>query len=79
MWTLKRASDKGSKEAAESVRWLRLMAFLSVAVPLVIYAIFGVVGFLRATDETDARVSRSLRVAHEHASKVMATSEAVAE
>ncbi|KRC20111.1 hypothetical protein ASE31_26420 [Acidovorax sp. Root217] len=55
------------------------MAFLSVAVPLVIYAIFGVVGFLRATDETDARVSRSLRVAHEHASKVMATSEAVAE
>ena len=58
---------------------LRLMAFLSVAVPLAIYAIFGVVGFLRATDETDARVSRSLRVAHEHASKVMATSEAVAE
>ena len=79
MWTMRRASDKGSKEAAESVRWLRRMAVLSVAVPLVIYAIFGVVGFLRATDETDARVSRSLRVAHEHASKVMATSEAVAE
>ncbi len=79
MWTQKRAGGKGSREAAESVRWLRLMAFLSVAVPLAIYAIFGVVGFLRATDETDARVSRSLRVAHEHASKVMATSEAVAE
>ncbi|MES2611110.1 MAG: ATP-binding protein [Pseudomonadota bacterium] len=61
------------------MRWLRRMAVLSVAVPLVIYAIFGVVGYLRATDETDARVSRSLRVAHEHASKVMATSEAVAE
>ncbi|WP_238541824.1 hybrid sensor histidine kinase/response regulator [Acidovorax sp. CF316] len=61
------------------MRWLRLMALLSVVVPLVIYAIFGVVGFLRATDETDARVSRSLRVAHEHASKVMATSEAVME
>ena len=79
MWTQTRADGSGSREAAESVRWLRVMAFLSVAVPLAIYAIFGVVGFLRATDETDARVSRSLRVAHEHASKVMATSEAVME
>lgn len=79
MWTKIRAGRNGSREAAESVRWLRLLAVLSVAVPLAIYAIFGIVGFFNARQEVDSRVSRSLRVAHEHASKVMATSEALQE
>lgn len=65
--------------AVESVRWLRLLVILSIAVPLFIYLIVGVVRYMTTRDEAAVRVSRSLRVAHEHASKVLAASEAIQE
>ncbi|EJE50962.1 signal transduction histidine kinase regulating C4-dicarboxylate transport system [Acidovorax sp. CF316] len=68
--------DNQSKAQA-SVKWLRLLVILSVAVPLFIYLVFGAVGYVDAREEAELRVSRSLRVAHEHASKVMAASEAL--
>ncbi len=64
-------------DANASVRWLRLLVLLSIAVPLFIYLIFGVVRYASARDDAQARVSRTLRVAHEHTSKVIAASEAL--
>jgi signal transduction histidine kinase/CheY-like chemotaxis protein len=63
--------------AKASVKWLRLLVILSIAVPMFIYLVFGVVGYLESREEAGLRVSRSLRVAHEHAAKVMSTSEAL--
>ena len=59
------------------MKWLRLLVILSIAVPLFIYLVVGAVALVGAQDEAGLRVSRSLRVAHEHASKVMAASEAM--
>lgn len=63
------------RQAGESVRWLRLLVILSIAVPLFIYLVVGAARYLGARDDAAVRVSRSLRVAHEHASKVIAASE----
>lgn len=72
--------DAGSPpQAHASVRWLRLLAWLSVVVPLSIYLIFGVIRYGSAQDDAVMRVDRSLRVAHEHAAKVMAASEVLHE
>lgn len=65
--------------ASESVRWLRLLVILSIAVPLFIYVIVGALRYTTARDEAVNRTARSLRVAHEHASKVLAASEAIQE
>jgi signal transduction histidine kinase len=64
-------------QASASVRWLRLLALLSVGVPLCIFIIFGVGRYLSAQDDIEARVSRSLRVAHQHTTKVIAASVAL--
>ena len=64
-------------QASASVRWLRLLALLSVGVPLCIYIIFGVGRYVSAKDDIEARVSRSLRVAHQHTTKVIAASVAL--
>ncbi|WP_436129016.1 ATP-binding protein [Acidovorax sp. LjRoot117] len=50
---------------------------LSIAVPLFIYLVVGAARYMNARDDAAARVSRSLRVVHEHASKVIAASEAL--
>ncbi|MES2609167.1 MAG: ATP-binding protein [Pseudomonadota bacterium] len=71
------AREDIQSKAQASVKWLRLLVILSVAVPLFIYLVFGAVGYVDAREEAELRVSRSLRVAHEHASKVMAASEAL--
>ncbi len=54
-----------------------MLGILSVVVPLFVYAIFGGYRLIEAREEADLRVSRSLRVAHEHASRVMAGAEAL--
>ncbi|KRC27550.1 hybrid sensor histidine kinase/response regulator [Acidovorax sp. Root219] len=71
------AREDNQSRARASVKWLRLLVLLSVAVPLFIYLVFGAVGYVDAREEAELRVSRSLRVAHEHAAKVMAASEAL--
>ena len=67
------------QRAAASVRWLRLLVLLSVGVPLFIYIIFGVERYVSAQDDAEARVSQSLRVAHQHTAKVIAASLALQE
>jgi signal transduction histidine kinase len=76
-WDTAVAREDNQSQAQASVKWLRLLVLLSVAVPLFIYLVFGAVGYADAREEAELRVSRSLRVAHEHASKVMAASEAL--
>lgn len=77
LWGKPVADEEHHSRASASVRWLRLLAILSIAVPLFIYLVFGAVGYIDAKEEAQLRVNRSLRVAHEHASKVMASSEAL--
>ncbi|MGE6336117.1 PDC sensor domain-containing protein, partial [Acidovorax sp. NPDC077664] len=71
------AAPHAPRQRGDSVRWLRLLVMLSIAVPLFIYLVVGAVRYVGARDDAAARVSRSLRVAHEHASKVIAASEAL--
>ncbi|MFN9473950.1 ATP-binding protein [Acidovorax sp.] len=77
MWQGSKDAGSAPYRAAESVRWLRLLAVLSICVPLFIYLVVGAVQYLSSREDASARASRSLRVAHEHASKVMAASEAL--
>ena len=56
---------------------LRILGILSIAVPLFIYATLAIFRYLEATDGAKQRVSRSLRVAHEHAAKVIGGAEAL--
>ncbi len=72
-----RTAKNAPDQAGASVRWLRLLAILSIAVPLFIYLVVGAARYVSARDDAAVRVSRSLRVAHEHASKVIAASEAL--
>lgn len=71
------AAQHAPRQAGDSVRWLRILVMLSIAVPLFIYLVVGAVRYVGARDDAAARVSRSLRVVHEHASKVIAASEAL--
>ena len=72
------STERNSPEHARaSVRWLRLLAMLSIAVPVFIYIIFGIGRYVSAQDDAEARVSRSLRVAHQHTAKVIAASVAL--
>ena len=71
------AAQNAPRQAGASVRWLRLLVLLSIAVPLFIYLVVGTARYVNARDDAASRVSRSLRVAHEHASKVIAASEAL--
>lgn len=56
---------------------LRILGILSIAVPMFIYAALGIFRYVEATDSAEKRVSRSLRVAHEHAAKVIGGAEAL--
>jgi signal transduction histidine kinase len=70
-------AKKSPLQASASVRWLRLLAVLSIGVPLFIYIVFGVGRYMSAQDDVQARVSRSLRVTHQHTAKVIAASVAL--
>lgn len=54
---------------------IQLLGILSIAVPLFIFALFGITQFADSQQEAELRVNRSLRVAHEHASKVISGAE----
>lgn len=56
---------------------LRLFAALSLVLPLLAYGIFGIYRHDQMRDEMAVRLDRSLRVAHEHALKVLDTTESM--
>lgn len=58
---------------------LRAVVWLSALVPLVIYGAIAAFRLHESSQTADLRVSRSLRVAHEHATKVLAAAEAFQE
>ncbi|RYX91296.1 MAG: hybrid sensor histidine kinase/response regulator [Comamonadaceae bacterium] len=60
-----------------TLRLLRLLGILSIVLPLVLYVLLGILRFTESRIEAEQRVSRSLRVAHEHASKVISITEAI--
>ena len=69
-----------SVDVRNPLRPLRLLAVVSIALPLLLIGLIGLIGAYRlkaASVEAEQRVSRSLRVAHEHASRVLAGSEAL--
>ncbi|MES2631825.1 MAG: ATP-binding protein [Pseudomonadota bacterium] len=61
---------------AKALRTLRLLGVLSLAIPLLIYATFGAFRFFDSSALAEKRVSRSLRVAYDHASNVLKSAEA---
>ncbi|MDB5911777.1 MAG: response regulator [Ramlibacter sp.] len=65
------------RRSLEPLWSFRTLAILSVAVPLLIYTSLGAFRFAEARDGAEQRVSRSLRVAHEHAAKVLGGAEAL--
>jgi signal transduction histidine kinase len=58
---------------------MRILAVLVVAVPLLIYGVLGAFRYYESVAAAELRVSRSLRVAQEHASKVLGGAEALHE
>jgi signal transduction histidine kinase/ActR/RegA family two-component response regulator len=58
---------------------MRILLILVVLVPVVIYGALGAFRYYESASAAERRVSRSLRVAHEHASKVLASAEALHE
>lgn len=63
------------QEAAASVRSLRMLMLLCVLVPLALLAIFGYYRYQQVHEEAEIRLDRALRIAIEHALKVMETNE----
>ena len=66
-----------SVDVPNPLRPLRLLAVVSIALPLLLIGLIGAYRLKAASVEAEQRVSRSLRVAHEHASRVLAGSEAL--
>ena len=66
-----------NKKVVEPLWSLRMLAVLSIALPLVIYSALGTFRFIESKSGAEQRVSRSLRIANEHASKVLGGAEAV--
>ncbi|HSV48541.1 MAG TPA: ATP-binding protein, partial [Ramlibacter sp.] len=62
-------------DAARSVAALRLLMLLAVAVPLLAFAGFAAYRHQQMRDESELRLDRALRVAHEHALRVFDTNE----
>ncbi|MES2889726.1 MAG: ATP-binding protein, partial [Pseudomonadota bacterium] len=56
---------------------LKILVLLSIGVPLLLYTGLGVFRYLESKNTAEQRVSRSLRVAHEHATKVLSGAEAI--
>lgn len=71
-------ASTGPVTAARAVRpptsiSLRILALLCIAVPLLVYAAVGTLRYGQLRDETEVRLDRSLRIAEEHALKVLDT------
>jgi signal transduction histidine kinase len=56
---------------------LRILALVCIVVPLVVYAVVGTFRYQQIRTETEVRLDRALRIAQEHALKVLDTNETV--
>ncbi|HEY8360212.1 MAG TPA: hybrid sensor histidine kinase/response regulator, partial [Ramlibacter sp.] len=65
------------RDAGAVLRSLRALAILSVILPLFIFSVFGAFRYAEAMQNADQRVTRSLRVSHEHAVRVLAGAESM--
>ncbi|MDB5750284.1 MAG: response regulator [Ramlibacter sp.] len=63
------------EEATASVRSLRMLMLLCMLVPLALLGIFGYYRYLQVHDEAEVRLDRALRIANEHALKVLETNQ----
>ncbi len=71
------AMELSSASSEKTLRALRQLGILSLLIPALIYAAFAGMRLYDAGAVAEQRVSRSLRVAHEHGSNVMRSAEAV--
>ncbi|MEJ7930280.1 ATP-binding protein [Ramlibacter sp. AN1015] len=80
-WKLPRVhapTAEGSVEPS-GVGWLRLLLFLSMAVPLVLLAAFAAYRYEQMQDEAEMRLKRALSIAHEHALGALSVNRALLE
>jgi signal transduction histidine kinase len=56
---------------------LRILALLIIGVPLLVYGVVGVMRYQQIRAETEVRLDRALRIATEHAQRVLDTNESV--
>ncbi len=63
--------------ASASLSSLRSLVILSIALPVVVYAAVGIYRWQQIRAEAEVRIDRSLRIAHEHALRVLDTNEAM--
>nr|WP_283254453.1 ATP-binding protein [Ramlibacter paludis] len=71
MQALGLAADSSERQAAASVRSLRILLLLCALLPLAIFAAFAAYRYAQMHDEAEVRLDRALRIAHEHALKVL--------
>jgi hypothetical protein len=64
-------------DAAASLRSLRMLLLLCVLVPLLLFLAFGAYRWQQVHLEAEARLDRALRIADEHALKVLETNDAM--
>lgn len=70
-----RVAGSSEDEARASLRTLRTLLLLCVLVPMVLYAIFAAYRYRQAHEEAEVRLDRALRIANEHALKVLETND----
>jgi len=66
-----------TRDTDHQLRSLRAFGILSLAIPLLVGLAFGIYRYTQSQAEFSQQVDRSLRVANEHASKVLVISEAL--
>lgn len=67
--------DKAPARAANPLLSLRVLGLLFLVLPVLVYGVVGVQRYQQIRAETELRLDRSLRIALEHALKVLDTSE----
>lgn len=65
------------QEARASLRTLRTLLVLCLLVPLLIYGTFAAYRYRQVHEEAEVRLDRALRIANEHALKVLETNESL--
>ena len=65
------AANSSEQQAAASVRSLRMLLLLCALLPLALFAFFAGYRYNQMHDEAEVRLDRALRIAHEHALKVL--------
>ena len=69
------ANGARATRAATSLLSLRILALLCIGLPLLVYGTVGAVRYQQIRSETEVRLDRALRIAIEHARRVLETNE----